>query len=295
MAIVIAIVKRDKIEETVESLNNLSPTIRFTIEREVERKLPFLDLMLEVNGGKIEFDIYQRPQFVQRFIPNTSHHPVQHKMAAFETMIFRMFNTPLSAEKFAKEKKFIEETAVINGYKREMIRKLMKKHETRKVTQEMTTLEAEKKDSVKTVRTFNGKERRIFVNLPFFPPVTDKIQKILKKHNINSYYTSNGNLKDIIGKTKDKESRYRGQTCRRCVDRYAEHERAFRKKQPGKSAIADHCLEEDHEMGPMKLLQEVRENNQLDAWKSLLIFRGKNLVNVDEAPITSPLFSHTNQ
>jgi hypothetical protein len=89
---VIAIVKRDKIEETVESLNNSSPTIRFTIEREDERKLPFLDLMLEVNEGEIEFDIYRKPQFVQRFIPNTSHYPVQHKMAAFETMIFRMFN-----------------------------------------------------------------------------------------------------------------------------------------------------------------------------------------------------------
>jgi hypothetical protein len=88
---VIAIVKRDKIEEMMESLNNLSPTIRFTIEREVDRKLPFLDLMLEVKGGEIEM------------------------------MIFRIFNTLLSAEKFAKEKKFIKETAVINGYKKKMI------------------------------------------------------------------------------------------------------------------------------------------------------------------------------
>jgi hypothetical protein len=80
-------------------------------------------------------------------------------------------------------------------------------------------------------------------------------------------------------------------TCsRKCVDRVGEHERAFRLKQPKKSAMAEHCLEENHQFGQFKLLKEVREPDQLDAWESLLITRGKFLVNIEDPPIFSPLF-----
>jgi hypothetical protein len=115
----------------------------------------------------------------------------------------------------------------------------------------------EKRDKRKTIRSANGIERQIFVNLPYIPWASDKIAKILRNHNINSFYTSQGNLKDVIGGLKDKipmeekagiyevkcgscEGKYRGKTCRRIADRYAEHERAFRLKQPKKSAIAMH-------------------------------------------------------
>jgi hypothetical protein len=149
------------------------------------------------------------------------------------------------------------------------------------------------------------------VKLPYIPWASDKIAKILRKHDINSYYTSEGNLKDIIGGLKDEipkeeksgiyqvdcktcEGKYRGKTCRRIADRYAEHERAFRLNQPKKSAIAMHCLEEGHEIGEFKMLKEVRDEFQLDAWESLLISRGNDLVNIEEPLISSPLFNLSN-
>jgi len=46
-----------------------------------------------------------------------------------------------------------------------------------------------------------------------------------------------------------------------------------------KSAIAAHCIEEGHSLKAYKLLKEVRNNYQLDAWESLYIEKGQDLVN----------------
>lgn len=90
------------------------------------------------------------------------------------------------------------------------------------------------------------------------------------------------------------DAKYIGQTARRCIDRYKEHERAYRLNHPDASAMAAHCIEKGHKIGEFKLLKEVRNEIHLDAWESLLISRGKDLVNKDDAPISSSLFTIDN-
>jgi Reverse transcriptase (RNA-dependent DNA polymerase) len=154
---VIAVVKKSQVEKTLEELNKRSPTIKFTIEREKNGKIPFLDLMIEVIGENLSFDIYRKPQHVQRYIPNDSNHPLIHKMSAFDSMINRLFNTPLNQENFDKEKRYIIETAQINGYRREMIESLMKKHDKKKKLRQLTTLEPHRRQPKQV--TSNGKQR----------------------------------------------------------------------------------------------------------------------------------------
>jgi hypothetical protein len=65
-----------------------------------------------------------------------------------------------------------------------------------------------------------------------------------------------------------------------------------RKNQPTKAAIAQHCFEQSHKIGNIKLLKEVRRPQQLNVRESLFISRvGEKLVNI-ENPTTSfsPLF-----
>lgn len=61
-----------------------------------------------------------------------------------------------------------------------------------------------------------------------------------------------------------------------------EHDRANRLYRPNKSAIAQNNIEQNHEIGDIKLLKEVRDRRKLDAWENLLIAIGKSLVNIDE-------------
>ena len=77
---------------------------------------------------------------------------------------------------------------------------------------------------------------------------------------------------------------------RRIETRVKEHVRTLKNKQEDKSAIAAHCIKEKHQLKSFKLLKEVRNSYQLEAWESLYITKGQDLVNTGEQPIRSNLF-----
>jgi hypothetical protein len=51
-----------------------------------------------LTNNKLGFKIFRKPTNTQRFIVNESHHSTQHKMAAFNSMMFRAVNVPMSTE-----------------------------------------------------------------------------------------------------------------------------------------------------------------------------------------------------
>jgi predicted metal-dependent hydrolase len=64
------------------------------------------------------FKIYrQLTNNIHRFIINESHHSVQHKMAAFNSMFHLAMSIPMKNENHA-ELKYIYETTGLNGYAR---------------------------------------------------------------------------------------------------------------------------------------------------------------------------------
>ena len=303
---VFTIIKKGTASEILAELNNLSPSINFTFEKEANGKLPFLDIMLIRAGRKLEFDIYRKPTQVPLYIPKSSNHPQQHKQAAFHSMVHRLFSVPLNDERKKKEIEHIKWTARVNGYQEIIIDNIIEHQQNKEKLKKMTTLQRDPKP-LKTIKLSNGHHKQIFAEIPRCEPYSFKLEKILRKHGVNTYNSSNGNLKSLICSLKDCTNnqeksgiyeidcqncckKYRGQTSRRIADRYTEHERAWRLKNPSKSAIAQHCIEEQHTIGTSKLLKEVRDNRKLDAWESLLIMKGDELVNVDEPPITSQLF-----
>ncbi|CRL00388.1 CLUMA_CG013656, isoform A [Clunio marinus] len=89
---------------------------------------------------------------------------------------------------------------------------------------------------------------------------------------------------------KNCPKKYIGQTSRRFDERYKEHRRAFRYQDEKSSAMAAHCIDEEHYMGEGRIIEEVRDNNKLDAWESLYMDNDKNLVNINEQIISSNLF-----
>ena len=59
-------------------------------------------------------------------IHNSSNHPIQHKYAAFRSMIHRLLKTPMSLEDYKEEINTIKYMAHTNGYKHTLIDKLLK-------------------------------------------------------------------------------------------------------------------------------------------------------------------------
>jgi hypothetical protein len=83
-----------------------------------------------------------------------------------------------------------------------------------------------------------------------------------------------------------------GQTKRKRDEREKEHDRAIKNKTPDLSAVAAHCLEMGHSRGPCKVVKEVNNTWELDAWELLFIMNEdeEKLMNVGEPPINSKLF-----
>jgi hypothetical protein len=58
---IFAVTKREKVNETMTWLNSQHPKIQFTFEIEEDRRIPFLDVMVERYIDRLVFDVYRKP------------------------------------------------------------------------------------------------------------------------------------------------------------------------------------------------------------------------------------------
>ena len=56
-----------------------------------------------------------------RYITNDSHHYIQHKKAALNSMVYRLINLTLIEDLYENEKNRIYEVASVNGYQKSMV------------------------------------------------------------------------------------------------------------------------------------------------------------------------------
>jgi hypothetical protein len=72
----ILIVYKDNItdiEEVLSSFNNINPGLTFTLEREQNNKLKFLNLTIMKNAKKLTYEIFRKPtaaDTTKRFVPS---------------------------------------------------------------------------------------------------------------------------------------------------------------------------------------------------------------------------------
>ena len=70
-------------------LNNLVPSIEFSIEEEIYFKIPFLDVLIERVEHNFKFTIYRKPTNICSYIHYYSSHALSIKLATFSGMLLR--------------------------------------------------------------------------------------------------------------------------------------------------------------------------------------------------------------
>lgn len=108
-------------------MNNINKKIKFTIEHENNNKINFLDLTIHRQSNHLEFNIYRKPTTTDTTIHADSHHPIAHKLAAYNSYLYRLINTPLSPNDYTIELNTIKFIALQNGYSPNMIDQLLQK------------------------------------------------------------------------------------------------------------------------------------------------------------------------
>lgn len=284
--------KRADVNEFILKLNNLHSSVNFTYEIENNEQLPFLDvLVIRNNENKLEFDIFRKDTNTLRYIPNDSHHCAQHKMASMNFLVHRLMSVPLNKDRFEKERNLIKDIAEANGYSTYLVDKLIRKRKF--------------KDMIRSSTTFqNNVDNSKLISIPYEPHLTRGLKKIFKDVGMTVVYKSGNKIKQLLGNPKDKigtneksgiyeiscidcDQKYVGQTKRSILTRFKEHMAHLKYGRTEKSAVAQHAFENDHRinMNNLKLIRNVTDPRQLDAFESLEISKCKKLMNNDSGPI----------
>ena len=87
----VCVIVQQYAEEFHKHLNSISPSITFTLEREQNQSLTFLDVKVTRNrDNTISTTIYKKPTYTDRHLQFGSHHPKHHKFAVAKTLHYRI-------------------------------------------------------------------------------------------------------------------------------------------------------------------------------------------------------------
>ena len=210
------------------AFNNLHKAIKFTMETEVENKLPFLDVMIERSDNKLITSIYRKLTFKGQYINFQSFCSVKRKTNLIRTLCDRAAKI-CSPERLKTELEYISKILQENGYPEKLIRKVMEQRLNTEVKQKVmdpdlrvlylklpfvgeqsylteTKLKKSTKECYKTIQT-----RLVWCSKPNFTPATKDHIQVINKSKVVYHYQCHC------------DNDYVGQTARRLMERVREH------------------------------------------------------------------------
>lgn len=255
------VAKEEHIPAIVEVFNNFHQKLKFTIEKEVDGKLKFLDLLLTRTGQHVSKS-WKPKQTNGRYLDFLSESPSQHKRntaIALTDRAIKLTDVDYRPEALKVARTILE----VNNYPGWFIDKVFQQ----RVHKHYNTLEAEEQET----------SSKLFVSAPYVPCLSEKLNKILGKHNITLAHKPENKVKTrIFSKLKDPlplgkqtcvvyevpcgadHKTYIGQTKRKVDVRMAEHKRDVRNNDP-KSGLSQHALQAGHlfNFDKIKILERI--------------------------------------
>ena len=255
-------------------LNNIEPSIQFTVERETNRKISFLDVTVcRQDNGRLSTKVYRKPTHTERYLSFHSHHPVAHKRAVVKSLTDRAKTIPSSSDQQSKEMKHVTAALVANGYPKRFVIDVGK---PKRPAPQLSTIAP---DAAKG-----------FCILPYIKGTSEPIKRILSNHGIIVAQKPHQTIGDLFPKPKDPvpkdqtrgaiysipckdcDKSYIGETKRKFSTRLKEHQKAVEHKHSQKSALAEHCLRSGHNLSweASKILRtnaNWRNRRILEAWE----------------------------
>ncbi|XP_015124713.1 uncharacterized protein LOC107046575 [Diachasma alloeum] len=117
----------DSIDQVLQSINSVYERIQFTVEREVDRSLSFLDVKIHrMEDGSLKLNWYQKPRSSGRVLNFQSNHLTAHKIGVVSGMLHRAIR--LSHEDFHDSNiSRVKDILMRNGYPNKFIMRCVHK------------------------------------------------------------------------------------------------------------------------------------------------------------------------
>ena len=299
--------QKDIGEQILQKFNELHNNIKFTIEKEDQKTINYLDITIKRiklhNKHILDFNIYRKPTTSKLSIDFNSHHPYEHKIANYRYLLNRLNNIPLSKNNYKKEFLNILSIAQYNNFPKAVIYKLNDKIKNNIFKKKHTTLQ----------NNNNNNQTKNYVAIEYCGSVSDKIRRILGKNNLKVGYKTTNKIQKLLN-NKDHEiekmscsgiyklecpcgAQYIGKTTRKFKQRLHEHRYSFIYNKPEKSNYASHLLEHHHPLNnnSFSIIKILNDKKLINTYEELEIFKsyktGQNIN--DQLPnIHNPLFKN---
>lgn len=265
---IFAIIPRNSVDDTLSLLNAFHPRLKFTVETEVEGKIPYLDIMVSRGqNNKLDTDWYRKSVSSSRILNFHSHHPTSQKTNTALNFISRVFD--LSSQKFHNSNKLVIKNILsYNNYPKKTINELIAKYYNRKRNNSNKDVLGETENRNSTHQCYRA--------LTYVKGISEKINHVVKacKPEVQLAYKTTKNLKNVFTRLKDKvplnkqtnvvykipclgdanggppcQLSYVGQTKQYLEKRLNNHRRDILKsgdQSLPKTALVDHYLAENH-------------------------------------------------
>ncbi|XP_044751864.1 uncharacterized protein LOC123311820 [Coccinella septempunctata] len=186
----------DRETEVLEIFNNFDDHIQFTIERESNRSVPFLDTkLIRQEDNTIKLDWYQKPSSSGRYINASSYHNIKIKVNTILGLKKRIEDiTHPTLTKGALGRLF--QLMKDNGYSNQLLKKLL--YSTTRPPEPTLTAENGGNDD-------DIQDRITFAKLPYIKELTFELTKLFKKYmNIKVARYTLVATKSFFSNTKEK-------------------------------------------------------------------------------------------
>lgn len=243
----------DFIQLTLDTFNSFHPRLQFTIELEVDYKLPFLDTILIRNdNGMLSTDWFHKPTFSERFLNYYSHHPFSHKLNLIKNLKHRalsLSDTMYHSKNLSNIKKYL----IKNNFPISLLNKILYNGNYSSIPSNETHDESIKYFKIPYVGNLSERVRLVLQS--------ETLKVALKPSNNNKQLFSN--LKGVTSKEllsnivykipcHDCAGVYIGQTGRYLKTRITEHKRDMNnvhnpiKRKENGTALAEHAFSTLH-------------------------------------------------
>ena len=129
----------EHLDHILNHINDLRPTIKFTMEQEKEGSFPFLDALLTRNKeGKGNTSVYRKTTHTDRYLQYSSHHP-EYVKRGMASCLFHHARTLAVGANIQKEEHHLRMLLRTNDYQEHLI------HDVAKPRKKKTTPEKQTK------------------------------------------------------------------------------------------------------------------------------------------------------
>jgi len=282
-----------ELREFVERLNENDMNLRFTIELEKEKGMPFLDcLVSRLGGGKLSTSVYQKPTHTNRYLNAFSNHHIAIKGALAKTLRHRAMMIHQGDAGEASAIARIGEALILNGYSQSFADRHLK-------SRRGAPIGVDPRLANSLITDASTGQRPVVARIPYIKGLSESIAKIHRLAGIRTVFESRNSLQMKFAAPQNEVTMrrrnvvyevgcscfppwyYVGETTRRLKRRFDEHRKNIATANVRASPLAEHvavggCRFKFEEA---KILAYERDAKRLRVEEALEIAKGDNLIN----------------